>query len=433
MQIFRGLIFVLLFAFFQGCSQDNSVEPVKVSDGRVLLKIDRENAPKNVTTLTAYLIRNGYDTLKATLNLLSDSTADLSLQNIPAGSWKLRIDASDAYGALVYTGQTNVTIESAMITQISLTLQQTDGKDIGNVHILVNWGGGTNSWSDFQGNPICRGLNSPSDQGGVLKPHVLIDNDLLRMWFTNSGTKRSTIGYAESSDGVLWSRAEAGPISPGQAGAWDSFSISAGPVIKISGVYCMYYCGQSSANGQRNIGLATSVDCENWNKSSDPVLTFQNGETSSFEAGDVIKINNMYYLYYSSIDANNKKICLATSTDGIGWTRYPGNPILSADKAWEGQSICMPTVIADSSKYIMVYGNDTSANPSALGMAVSYDGINWSKDSQNPFFTSQNASKQWAGYVWNPCLRKINNEWLIYYTGYNKHLNYGAIGLLQRN
>ncbi len=55
--------------------QSNPIE-TKIN-GKLLLKIDRANAPSSVTLVTATLSREGFSNISTTLNLQSDSTADI--------------------------------------------------------------------------------------------------------------------------------------------------------------------------------------------------------------------------------------------------------------------------------------------------------------------------------------------------------------------
>jgi predicted GH43/DUF377 family glycosyl hydrolase len=110
---------------------------------------------------------------------------------------------------------------------------------------------------------------------------------------------------------------------------------------------------------------------------------------------------------------NNNKIGLAASLDGINWTMYVGNPILAPTLAWEGGSIGYPTIVFENNQYKMVYSD--LYQQEAFGMAISGDGINFTKQS-TPIFTNINAATNNARIAY-PFYRKLNNEYLIYYTG----------------
>jgi hypothetical protein len=54
-------------------------------------------------------------------------------------------------------------------------------------------------------------------------------------------------------------------------------------------------------------------------------------------------------------------------------------------------------------------------------MATSTNGINWTKLDSNPIFKPQNTSNGWAYYdIAYPCFIKAGNEYRIYYSGWNQ-------------
>ena len=76
-KILPGFVFAILLIW--GCSgenEDNPISPLQVS-GKIQLKIDKENAPADVILIEVILSREGYDNITGTLNLISDSTADI--------------------------------------------------------------------------------------------------------------------------------------------------------------------------------------------------------------------------------------------------------------------------------------------------------------------------------------------------------------------
>jgi hypothetical protein len=81
-----------------GCSNDDKDNPISPpqGSGKIQLKIDKANAPADVVTIEAILTRGGYKPITGSLNLLSDSTAEILLEDIQAGNWHLRVDAVDS-------------------------------------------------------------------------------------------------------------------------------------------------------------------------------------------------------------------------------------------------------------------------------------------------------------------------------------------------
>ncbi|MEO8233558.1 MAG: hypothetical protein ABI638_14855 [Ignavibacteriota bacterium] len=402
------------------------------------MKIDKQNAPLSVVFVKAYLTRENYQPITGLLNLQSDSTADLLLDNINAGEWHLKVDAEDDSGLVLYTGETDVQIFAGFTSQVYLTLSPT-GSGTGSIYISVNWGVPiNNSWVDYLQNPVLTKLNNFYDQNGISHPVVLYDSGNFKMWFNNmAGDGKHYTFYATSYDGKVWSRYNSNPVlQPGISNSWDNGGTTATCVIKDNNNYKLYYTGYSDYTGKYNIGLATSTDGINWTKNPGPILS---GSSSNWDyqvsSGDVVLVNGVYYLYYhaSEYGSNSQKICLATSTDGINFTKYFNNPILVQTQSWEEFGIARPSVIYDDAQFKMVYMNTSGSNMS-LGMATSTDGKIWTKLAANPIFGCPMTSNGWASaYVAYPCFRKIGNEYRIYYSGSNVFdQRYGKIGFVSK-
>ncbi|MFO7916333.1 MAG: hypothetical protein R6U43_11675 [Candidatus Krumholzibacteriales bacterium] len=139
----KKLFFTLLIGalvFSMGCETDDKVmTPVDKTTGAMVLRIDRENAPTSVVSVEATLTRSGFETISAEMDLLSDSAAELTLNDIPPGVWHLKVDAKNQEGVVEYTGETEVTVIEGMITDISLVLYPvSDGT--GGIYLFVTWG-----------------------------------------------------------------------------------------------------------------------------------------------------------------------------------------------------------------------------------------------------------------------------------------------------
>lgn len=134
----------------------------------------------------------------------------------------------------------------------------------------------------------------------------------------------------------------------------------------------------------------------------------------------------MYYTGKTYL--NDHQIGIATSADGINWERYGTNPILSENQSWEGPGNYYPTVIKVNNLYHMIYMNSDS-DISGFGYATSNDGLNWVKNDFNPFITSDLTYNKWERILY-PNIMKTENEYRIYYTGYNLSQGERAICVL---
>ncbi len=103
------------------------------------------------------------------------------------------------------------------------------------------------------------------EEGGIVRASICKDGDLYRMWYSyrsnaNYRTERSKsyrIGYAESGDGLLWTRLDdfAG-IAPSDEG-WDSFMLAYPEVVIVGNRRYMFYNGNGF--GQSGFGYAEAA------------------------------------------------------------------------------------------------------------------------------------------------------------------------------
>lgn len=161
---------------------------------------------------------------------------------------------------------------------------------------------------------------------------VLKVDDTYHMYY-HSGY--GNIGHATSADGKTWVKDAANnPVLDVSVGEWDSDAVGVPMVWKEGSIWYMLYRGQPALTGGDATGLATSADGITWTKSaSNPVLQ---GEADKWDTGaetwGVIKRGSIYYLYYESRSPVERKIGVATSTDLITWTKDVNNPIFDGGR-----------------------------------------------------------------------------------------------------
>jgi hypothetical protein len=110
-------------------------------------------------------------------------------------------------------------------------------------------------------------------------PGIATGSPCYRMWYVGNDEKDDRrIGYAVSPDGVTWARVP-GPApdgsvlevgAAGAAGAFDSFGVSAPTVVKDGDTFRMWYTGLGKGNAIQGVGLATSTDGLHWTRVPGP-------------------------------------------------------------------------------------------------------------------------------------------------------------------
>ena len=102
---------------------------------------------------------------------------------------------------------------------------------------------------------VCIDYQSP-DEYAIARPCVLREGGRYRMWYCTRGD-RYRLGYAESDDGLGWTRLDASPEAalPPSSTGWDSEMVGYPTVISRGGTLHMFYNGNDY--GRTGIGLAT--------------------------------------------------------------------------------------------------------------------------------------------------------------------------------
>ena len=268
------------------------------------------------------------------------------------------------------------------------------------------------NWTKYPGNPIITGGPSGSWNYQLFTPRVLYNADSSRyeMWFCASNKASGSqlfrpwqIGFAYSTDGIDWT-VHPTPVLTPTPGQWDAVTVEEPWVIRENGQYKMWYSGGSSVSQPTpvSIGYATSPDGITWTKHSGPVMS---AGSSSWEAGGVISgfvipYAGGYRMWYSGWDVagNKEHIGYATSVDGINWVRYQNNPVLlaGANGQWDDRWVAFPSILYIDNIYYMWYiGVGDEFVNMRVGLATSFDGLNWIKHPENPVMKP--STGQWDG------------------------------------
>lgn len=175
-----------------------------------------------------------------------------------------------------------------------------------------------------------------------------------------------------------------------------------------------------------------------------PILT--RGTPATTFAADwndpsVIKVGNQYVMYASS-DNNfdlNIAIYRMVSNDGLNWTLNPTNPVFQADPntaAWDHRATETPAVVYFNGVYHMFYTgypvDYTDAYSYKIGHATSADGINWTRDPNNPIVsptdpyntTADLSFDQWVAAEPAPVV--FNNKIYLYFTAVGANATLGT-------
>ncbi len=222
-------------------------------------------------------------------------------------------------------------------------------------------------WEQYNNNPVLYSSES-WENGNLSAPDIIFKDGKFKAWYSDFGGSNVGIDYAESVDGVHWSKHQGHVIVPKaeETGVQE-------PSVIYDGKYKMWF-NASLPGDKYKIGYAESDDGINWSVSDSYVFE---GDQASWEKGnatnpEVLLLNGKYYMWYAG--GPTWKIGLATSNDGKNWQRYTGNPLHIPDISFSSA----PSVIHENGKFYMWYhiGNEHFIN-SDVYYVQSSDGINW--------------------------------------------------------
>jgi len=188
-----------------------------------------------------------------------------------------------------------------------------------------------------------------------------LDEGTTWYWYVAGPRERPRVGLARSSDTRVWHKEPKPVLEPGPYGSWDESGVADPYVIRASRpregfqerasdekrdpYFYMYYLGQDRARRQR-LGVARSADGVHWQKlRSNPILEL--GNIGAFdEAGlgePAVWVDGFYWMLYTGRNAaENRRLGLARSTDGVRWERLPS--VFGGSQAWDSKVICDPSV-----------------------------------------------------------------------------------------
>lgn len=169
-------------------------------------------------------------------------------------------------------------------------------------------------------------------------------------------------------EGTRWSDPPA-PLYRPAPGGWDHAFITSPRFIETpSGEWRLYYSGAGTTVG---VGLLVSNDRgATWTPHPDNPL-FEgdpNGWDQGLLIGSVTLLEGRFYLWYSGylepldLSSTPMSVGLATSDDGIRWTRSPHNPMLEPGPpgSWNDLRIVSPQVVPDGSGGLLLWAHAQS-------------------------------------------------------------------------
>jgi hypothetical protein len=259
------------------------------------------------------------------------------------------------------------------------------------------------------------GSSSSGDDGNVYEPTVLYDtNPQILAGYTNvfkmiytGGWQHITLFYAESVDGVKWTRY--GAILPGYArSCW----------IKVGDTYHLY------ASDGSLIYHFTSTNGITWSAPQAVIQPAQSWNNGGLHNMSIFIENGTWYMHIEGAagQLSGYSMGVYTSTDGITWVHYAGNPVIT------GYNSGGPCVYKVGTRYYMWAHTtpSTAALPTDGSRFVSDDLFNWTLDVRYILQrrTVDEGPGAGNGQIADMNLIPFNGQVYMYYVGSGDGMNY---------
>jgi predicted GH43/DUF377 family glycosyl hydrolase len=183
-----------------------------------------------------------------------------------------------------------------------------------------------------------------------------------------------------------WPRVSDNPIISPRGDSWESAGTFNPAVILHNAKLVMLYRAQDKL-GTSRLGYAESADGVHFTRASQPVLSpeAEYEKDGGVEDPRLVKFGNTYYLTYTGYNKKDAQLCLATSQDLLHWKRrgvilpaYRGN----WNVGWTKSGTIVPEKI--DGKYWMYFLGTSSDKTDQMGLAYSPDLLHWTEATAVP-------------------------------------------------
>src|SRR6267154_2836626 len=184
----------------------------------------------------------------------------------------------------------------------------------------------------------------------------------------------------------VWRRISQTPIISPRGNGWESSGTFNPAVVERAGKIVMLYRAQDG-KGTSRLGYAESSDGIAFTRRAEPVFVpaEEYEKDGGVEDPRLVKFDDTYYLTYTGYNKKDAQLCLATSKVLIHWQRK--GVILPAYKGrwnvkWTKSGAIVPEKIGG--KYWMYFLGTSADNRDQTGLASSADLIHWTEVTDTP-------------------------------------------------
>ncbi len=278
---------------------------------------------------------------------------------------------------------------------------------------LRAWLESPQAWRRVADGPIVSlGKAGAFDDTHIFAPMVAFENGRYQLWYCGSrGSVKQRVfqlGLARGRDGRTFQKHVGNPVYAFGDGKHSVLTPTLlrrgdGAALRENGKLRMWFSSTwfEGDSALHTLHEATSEDGAAWSSPSPPLL-------ENVYAPTVIKDGREYRMWYIDVAQEPWIVRHASSLDGRRWRVTP-EPCLVVDQKWERERLFYPTVMKIDGAYLMWYGSYWSArrNTTALGFAVSLNGLKWRKHPQNPVFRPDSDRPWESNYVTSQSVMRL--------------------------
>ena len=187
----------------------------------------------------------------------------------------------------------------------------------------------------------------------------------------------------------VWHRVPETPILAPHGNGWES-SGTFNPAVALRGDKIVMLYRAQDKHGTSRLGYAESADGIHFTRRDEPVLTPSEAyeKDGGVEDPRLVQFGDTYYLTYTGYNKTDAQLCLATSKDLTHWERK--GVIIPANKGnwnvkWTKSGAIVPEKI--DGKYWMYFLGTSVDGKDQAGLASSTDLLHWAEATQTPVLT----------------------------------------------
>jgi predicted GH43/DUF377 family glycosyl hydrolase len=281
------------------------------------------------------------------------------------------------------------------------------------------------------GNPVLAPQGDGFESAGAFNPAVIKkDGRFVMLYRAQDKQGTSRLGYAESTDGIHFTR-RAEPVLAPEADYEKDGGVEDPRHVQVGDTYYLTYTAYNKKDAQ--LGLATSKDLVHWQRRGVIMPAYKGRWNVGWTKSGAIlteRVNGKYWMYYMADPAKDvNEMGVAFTTDLIHWTEALDQPVLKRRPGSFDAKVVEPgpPPLMTKDGILLIYNGADEKNDYATGWLLfdKHDPTKVIARADRPVFRVERDWEQ-AGQVPNVVfvegMARAGDRWLFYYGGADKYV-----------